>query len=26
MFLASPMGARISGQSISIDGDTKMLT
>ena len=25
MFLASPMGARISGQSISIDGDTKML-
>ena len=25
MFLASPLGARISGQSIAIDGDTKML-
>ena len=25
MFLASPMGARISGQAIAIDGDMKML-
>jgi NAD(P)-dependent dehydrogenase (short-subunit alcohol dehydrogenase family) len=25
MFLASPMGARISGQAIAIDGDMRML-